>query len=137
VVKVIRQKTALPPKTDGSIVYARWRECALPYEHTGATWRIQLNSCFLRPTRVQNPNGNSISSAVFAQLTAQCRRVHWRHLANTIELVLSSVHPTPQPKWQRDRFSHFCTAHGKYFTMGPLFPKLPLSVGRSGPQSNT
>jgi len=87
VVKVIRQKTALPPQTDGSIVFARWRECALPYEHTGATWRIQLNSCFIRPTRIHNPNGNSISSAVFAQLTAQCRRVHWRHLANTIEIV--------------------------------------------------
>jgi len=46
---------------------------------------------------------------------------HWRHLANTIELVLPSVHLNPQPKRQIDRFSRFCTAHGKkclYFTMG-------------------
>jgi len=29
----------------------------------------------------------SIGSAVFAQLTAECRRVHWCHLGNTIEIV--------------------------------------------------
>ena len=34
---------------------------------------------------------------------------HWRHLENTIELMLPSAHPSPQPKWQIDRFSHFCT----------------------------
>jgi len=33
VVKVIWHKTALPPQTDGSIVFARWRQCAL---HVGA-----------------------------------------------------------------------------------------------------
>jgi len=46
-----------------------------------------LNLCVLRPTRVHNPNGKSIGSAVFAQLTAESRRVHWRSLANTIELL--------------------------------------------------
>jgi len=56
-----------------------------------------LNLCFLRPTRFHNRNGKSISSAIFAQHTAECRRVHWRHLANTIELVLPSADPTPQP----------------------------------------
>jgi len=39
-------------------------------------------------------------------------REHWRHLANTTELVLPSAHQSPQPKRQIDRFSHFCTAHG-------------------------
>jgi len=34
---------------------------------------------------------------------------HWRHLANTIELVLPSAHPSPEPKWAIDRFSRFCT----------------------------
>jgi len=37
---------------------------------------------------------------------------HWRHLENTIELVLPSVHPSSQTKRQIDRFSHFCAAHG-------------------------
>ena len=49
--------------------------------------RIRLNLCFLRPTRDHNPNGKSIGSAVFAQLTAECSRVHWCHLANTIEVM--------------------------------------------------
>jgi len=53
-------------------------------------------------------------------------RAHWRHLANTSKLVLPSAHPSPQPKRQIDRFSHFCTPHGwksLYFTMGATFPK--------------
>jgi len=37
----------------------------------GATWRIRLNLCILRPTRVDNANGKSIGSAVFAHLTAE------------------------------------------------------------------
>jgi len=52
---------------------------------------------------------------------------HWSHLANTIELVLPSTHPSPQPKRQIDRFSRFCTAHGRkslYFTVGNPFPKI-------------
>jgi len=51
---------------------------------------------------------------------------HWHHLANTIELVLLCAHPSLQPKWQIDRFSRFCTAHGRkslYFTMGYPFPQ--------------
>jgi len=39
-------------------------------------------------------------------------RAHWRNLANTIEHVLPLAYPSPQPKRQIDRFSHFCTAHG-------------------------
>ena len=52
--------------------------------------------------------------------------VHWRHLANTIELLLPSAQPSPQPKWQIDLFSLFCTAHGRksiYFTMGAHLPE--------------
>ena len=55
--QVIWQKAASPPHTDGSIVFARWRQCAshlimLPW-----------------PTRVHIPNGIAIDSAVFAGLT--------------------------------------------------------------------
>jgi len=56
----------------------------------------------------------------------QCCLAHWRHLANTIELLLPSAHPSPQPKWQSDRFSHYCTAHCRqslHFTMCAPFPK--------------
>ena len=45
-----------------------------------------MNLCFLWPTRVHNPNGKSICSGVFGQLTVECRWVHWRHLANTTEI---------------------------------------------------
>jgi len=31
------------------------------------------NICFLGPVRVNNPNGTSIGSAVFAQFTSECR----------------------------------------------------------------
>jgi len=30
VVKGISRKAASPPKTGGSVVFARWRQCALP-----------------------------------------------------------------------------------------------------------
>ena len=36
-------------------------------------------------------------------------KAYSRHLANTIELVLSLAYPSPQPKRQLDRFSRFCT----------------------------
>jgi len=45
------------------------------------------------------------------------RKAHWRHSAN----VLPSVHQSPQPKWQINQFSHFCTAHGRV-SMGMSFP---------------
>jgi len=48
--------------TDGSVVFARLHQRA-----------PQPNTCFLWPIQVQIPNGIPIRSAVFAQLTAQCR----------------------------------------------------------------
>jgi len=51
--------------------------------------------------------------------------------------VLPSAHSSPQPKRQIDRFSRFCTAHGRrslYFTMGDPFPqKCPFSWGDLDP----
>ena len=70
-VRVIWHKTASPPQTDGSVVFARWRQCAHMGGNIGATWWIWFNSCFLWPTRVHNPNGKSISLAVSAQLSAE------------------------------------------------------------------
>jgi len=65
-----------------------------------------------------------------SNVTCPPMRAHWRHLANTIELVHSSAHSSPQPKWQMDRFSHFCRAYGTkclFFTMGaPIHQNCPL-----------
>jgi len=53
--------------------------------HTSATWRIPLNLCILRPTRVHNPNGKSIGSALFAQLTAESAyTLQWAPLSTRI-----------------------------------------------------
>jgi len=49
----------------------------------------------------------------------------------------SLAHPNPQPKQHLDRFSHFCTAHGRasvYFTMGRPSPsKLTIPMGDLDP----
>jgi len=90
VVKVILHKATSPLQPDGSVVFTRWCQCAIPWGHGGhivATWWIRLNLCFLWPL----------------------------------------AHLSPQPKQQIDRFSHFCTAHGRkslYLTMGALFAKI-------------
>jgi len=65
-------------------------------------------------------------------------RAHWRHLANTIELVLPLAHPSPQPKRKIDRFSRFCTDHDRvslYFAVynGPPFSLLKLPPSHGGP----
>jgi len=71
VVKVISHKTASPQQTDNKIVFAWWRQCAHMGGHIGATWRIRLNLCFLRPTRLHNPDGKSIGLAVSAPGTTR------------------------------------------------------------------
>ena len=72
---------------------------------------------------------------VIRQVTATCPsiRAHWRHLANTIELVHPSAQSSPQSKRQMDGFSRFCTAYGRrclYFTMGaPIHQNCPFPWG--------
>jgi len=70
-VKVIWHKTSSPPQTDGSVVFARWRQCAHMGGPIGATWWIRLNLCFLQHTQVHSPNSKSVGSAISAQLTAE------------------------------------------------------------------
>ena len=55
-------------------------------------------------------------------------RAHWRHLANTIELVLLSAHPSPQPKLQIDRFSRFCTDDRRVSYTLQRFSRIPLKI---------
>ena len=60
------------PMTKGLKVLIRYLS-ALPWRHiviVFAIWWIRLNLCFLRFTRVRNPNGKSIASAVLAHLKA-------------------------------------------------------------------
>jgi len=116
-----------------SIVFASWRECAHIGGHIGAARRIWLNLWCLRPTGVHNPNAKWIGSAVFAQLTAECRRVSYIDASrrirlklytlarNMIKRALQMVYASPQPKREVDRFSRFCTAHRwmSSATLGP------------------
>ena len=106
-------------------VRAHWYHLANTIElvlDIDATWRIQLNFCFLRPTRVHNPNGKLIGSAVFAQLTAESPYIlHWVPISPKIapsrggyrpHLMRGSLaHPSPHPKQHLDQFNHFYRAH--------------------------
>jgi len=59
---------------------------------------------------------------------------------NTVELVLPSTHPSPQPKRQIDRFSRFYSAHGRtslYFTTSDTFPKIAPSHAEIWTPSNS
>ena len=111
------------------------------------------NTCFLGLTPVHNPNGISIGSAIFVQLTSQCRQACRRTpFPSNLPLPLpigrsgphvirgSWVHMTQHPKWHLHRVSHFCTAHRRvflYYTMGcPSPSKLPLPIRGCGLQSN-
>jgi len=69
------------------------------------------------------------------QVAPMCPQMwaHWRTLANMIELVIPSAHPSPQSERQIDRFSRFCTARNRkslYFTISNPFPQnCPFSWG--------
>jgi len=73
----------------------------------------------------------SRSIQLFLQLTAE-----WRHLANTMELVIPSARLNPQCKRQIDRLSRFCTADGRkslYFTtIGASRPITNISPSHGG-----
>jgi len=108
VVRVIWREATLQPHMDGSVVFARWRQCALHLIHC---------------TRVHIPNSISVSSAVFAQLTAespctwqwtvpfppQITTLHGG--SGRIGYMVPCAHSSPQPKRHLDWFSRFCRAH--------------------------
>ena len=96
-------------------------ELVLPLAHPCPQPKRQIDrfSCFCTAHA-------RVSSDTFAPPGEHDRNcAQWHHLANTIELVLLLAHPRPQPKWQIEQFSRFCTTHGRkslYFTMGDHFP---------------
>ena len=99
-------------------------------------------------TRVHNPNGISIGSAVFAQFTSECLRA-CRGTPFPKNCPFSRGFVSPFNTWflGSTRLSipngisigyvqSFCTAHGRkylYFIMGAPFPKIAPSNGVSGP----
>ena len=99
------------------MVFSRWRQRVLPQEHIGATWRMRLNLCILRPTPVQNRNDKWIGLAVFAQLTAESAYTlqYPSKLPLPMGIWTSHVtrdafgHASPQPKRHLDRFSRLRT----------------------------
>jgi len=63
-------------------------------------------------------------------------RAHWRHLANTVKLMLPLVYPSPQPNRHIDRFSLFeqLMVECRQAYPGVSFPLTILpSHGGSGP----
>jgi len=93
-----------------------------------AHWRHLVNmiELVLRPTRVHNPSGKSIGSAVSAQLTAESP---WTTLSPKFPLLMGIwtqsitipwAYPSPQLKHHLVRFSHFCADDHRvslYFAM--------------------
>ena len=147
-VKVIWCKAASPLQTYSSIVFVRWRQCALPWEHIGATWRIRLNSCFLWRTAVHNPNGKSVGLAIFAQLTAVSLGMPGHVLSssnspfaygisapsNTCFLELTQVHNPNGMLIGSAIFAQFTADRSYTLQWATLFAsKWPIPVGRCAP----
>jgi len=108
------------------MVFNRWHQCASP-----------PNTSFLGPNQVHNPNGISIGSAIFAQLTAECHRaclgmscplkIAPRMGQSEPNLVHGSWGPTCTYPQMASRLVQpcFCTAHRRVsvsFIIGRHFP---------------
>jgi len=86
-------------------------QCVLSWRQIGATWRIRLNLCILRPTRVDNPNDKWIGLAVFAQLTAES--------AYTLQWAPISTRIAPSHGGSRPHLTQF---------LGPRQPKTQTAL---------
>jgi len=121
--------------------------------HTGATWRIRLNLCFLRSTRVHNPNGKLIGSAVSAQFMAESPfTLQWTTFSPRIAPSRggSGLHLTRFLEPDRPHSPNGISIGSAVFAqmtaecpytlqLDAPFPssKLPLPMGGSGTPSNT
>jgi len=133
---------------DGSMLFDRWQQRVLPWGHIGATWQIRLNLCILRPTRVHNPNGKWIGSAVFHSVLHKVHILYnGRPYPPELPLPMEDVdlpcntwcfgpmRARPQPKRHLDQFSRVCTDDRRVYLYGlPVSPsKLFLPTLASGP----
>ena len=107
-----------------------------------------MNLCFLRTTRVHIPNGKSIGSAVFAQLTAESLyTLQWAPLSPKIGWIWTPSNtwffgPIPAHNSNSTSIGSAVfaqmTAECPYTKKRPfLLSKLPPPMGASGPPSNT
>jgi len=131
------------------MLFDKWQQRVFPWGHIGATLRMRLNLCILRPTRVRNRNGKWIASAIFAQLTTESAYdLQWAPVSTRImplpmgDLDLSCdldrwcntmlwAYASPQRKRHLDRFSRVfkhdrgCPYTWQWFSCFPL--KITLS----------
>jgi len=95
--QVILHKAASPPQTDGSTVFTRWRQCALPWVHTSSQprWQIDQFSRFLHSSRHKVPifhNGRpfpsklSLPMGIWTTSTSWFLGSIWTHNPNGISL---------------------------------------------------
>ena len=113
------------------------------------------NTCFLGPIRAHNPNGISIGSAVFAQMTAECpytlqwdapsplKIEHFHGGSGPHLIMVPWAHPSPQTKRHLDRLSRFCRAHYCYRQTdkpvgfyGPIAPPVPSAPRSECPRAS-
>jgi len=79
----------LPPHTEGSIIFARYRQCAPP-----------PNTCFLGPTRVVHiPNGISIGSAVFIKVHDRDRLTDRSTDNATLSITIDRIYIRSTAMW--------------------------------------
>ena len=130
---------------DGSIVFARWRQCVLPWGHI---WRHLANTIELvlpQPTRLHKQDSKLIGWAIFPQLTEECCRLSgtmaspgecdwylnlcilWP-MESTAQTGNRSLQPFMHSPWQKVP----CTLQ-----LAPISPKTAPSHGGSVPPSNT
>jgi len=80
-------------------VYRRLLANTIEIVHIAAIWQIQLNSCFLQPTQVHNPNSKSVGWAVSAQLTAESPyTLQWATVSPKISVSHGGIW-TPSNTW--------------------------------------
>jgi len=115
---------------DGSVVFARWRQCA-PH----------LKTCFLGPTRVQTTNGISIIQTFLHSSRQNVPILYNRQpfppqncpflwgIWTPIQYMLPWVHSSPQHKRHLDWFSRFCGAHYCHVRQTDR-PRNSVAIGR-------
>jgi len=129
-------------------MWAYWRHLANTTELTlhSAHPSPQHKRQIARFSRVCTAHGSVSSGTLVPPGEYDWNCEHWRHLANTIELMLPLAHPSPQPQFA-DRsvqpFMHssrqsIVTVTVPIFYNGRPFPqKLPLPMGESGAPPKT
>ena len=138
VVKVIWHKAASPPHTDGSIVFARRRQCAPHLVHQIGIHTVPVMILLNRVEYIDrrtHPAGMSWTGQFFALKIAS---------ASTSNTQFPSwTHQTPHPKLHLDRSSNLQFLHNSrqrvtiLYNGRPFSPQnLPLRVGDLDPVSS-